>query len=85
MGQAHIKYSNHPTNFTHIVGPKFTSIKKLTLIIHMIKENNISSPIQQAQTHNQLTIDPSSNKQYAIDIIQISQINHQMQYNNKSK
>ena len=51
----------------------------------MAKGNNIPNPIQQAQTHIQLTIDPSPNKQYAIDIIQISQINHQMQFNHKPK
>ena len=78
MGQAYIKYSNHPTNLTHIVGQKFISINKPTSIIYMVKGNNISSPIQQAQTNNKLTISPSPNKQYEIYTIQISQINHQI-------
>ena len=53
--------------------------------MYMTKENNISSSIQLAQTNNKLIIGSILNKQYAIDMIQISQINHQMQYNHKLK
>ena len=73
------------TKKNNILSPNKYPINKLTLIIYIAKGNNILNPIQRAQTNNKLTIGSSPNKQYAIDIIQISQLNHQMQYDHKPK